>query len=99
MKRWKDDGIKLLVTTAEDHLFVHLLEVPFRLRRRGYGTEVLDELKQVADYENLPIRLEVNPLRNTPKKDVEAFYRTNGFKPHTGNIWEYRLIEDPTVWL
>lgn len=78
---WKavHSGIQLIVTQESDHIFIHLLYIPVSLRRRGYGSEVMNEVIACADRENLPVFLEPRTEYGMTYEVLCAFYENHGF--------------------
>ena len=64
-----------------DELILDALIIPKRLRGKGYGTYLMDELCEYADDENLPISVEAGDGWGTPLNELITFYGKWGFVP------------------
>ena len=96
VNRWRSEGIQLFITREgeDNHIFVHLIEVPVRIRRRGYGTEVLNELTDLAEATGAVLKLQPDTSRGTPEEVLHAFYKQAGLRPEVGGsgLWVYNPI-------
>lgn len=69
-----------------DHLYLEMLLIDSEWQRKGYGTQVIQQLLLQAQAEGLPIKLSV--LKNNPAFE---FYQTLGFVVENEDCFRYQL--------
>lgn len=72
-------GLKILVSLQDNELTLHLLYVPTMKRRRGYGSEVMEDLTVFADRNNLRLLCVPDDTQGTPYEVLVCFYEQHGF--------------------
>lgn len=58
---------------------INRINVPSGFRGNGYGSELLRQVCEEADYENATLRLSINPYGDLSYADLQDWYERYGF--------------------
>lgn len=72
-------------------ILISRIELPKEEQKKGFGTEIMDELTKFADKNNLIIALTPEKVTNTSKTALIRFYKTFGFVSNKGRNkhWDF----------
>lgn len=91
-----EGGVNVKLAPNEDgSLLVYDLEVAADKQGRGLGTKAIERIKRFSNERGVPVELTAEALDPARQKDLETFYKRNGFyqvgtSPMTGNpIYAY----------
>jgi len=94
-----DNGVDLRVEENTSGIQLSGIEVNPDVRRQGRATQVISDLKEVADEKQLPISLKVEPSDEMSAATLENFYAKQGFvMQEDGETMVYKpAVVEPTT--
>ncbi|WP_144537540.1 GNAT family N-acetyltransferase [Bacillus thuringiensis] len=63
----------------DEHIFIAFIGVPTEDRRRGLGTQMMEELTRIADTHGFKLSLNIDPKFGVGKRVLKKFYKKHGF--------------------
>jgi len=88
----KYPGLSLAVYENEFRVYIQEIRFPPDMQSQGFGTEVVEKVKEYATKVGKPISLHPEP-EPRKKKKLFDFYKDRGFVHNKGRKTDYRLTE------
>lgn len=82
-QKWENSNVDLKISQTKDgNIELEVVRIPESEQRKGLGSKVLTDLKDLSNSTGKSIELLPVPIGSNSVEDLERFYERNGFEPY-----------------